>query len=255
MFLQRSSHSQEFVLFTQWFISRELSNHQQGHKETQHPRSRAFYLHFIWFHSFLPCLQIITVTNLKMTQCKGLFFNLNLELQPCSSSSGLDCLLDQCLHFSTCSKLPSPISAICYYIPFVSFSTCFWISMSTLKWTYVSSFLKATGVSCTGVRSIPFKSVRKKTAWGWERRCLQALLCCPDAVCVIPAGSRWAWTGLQLPAPATTDIPHEASAPRKTWGIKNQFTISRAGDRPLPHTLSDLLFCKPRGGDINRAPC
>lgn len=95
----------------------------------------------------------------------------------------------------------------------------------------------------------------KETAWGWERRCLQALLCCPDAVCIIPAGSRWAWTGLQLPAAATTDIPHEASAPRKTWGIKNQFTISRAGDRPLPHTLSDLLFCKPRGGDINRAPC
>lgn len=166
MFLQRSSHSQEFVLFTQWFISRELSNHQQGHKETQHPRSRAdCCILFGFIHSFLPCLQIITVTNLKMTRCKGLFFfffYLHLELQPCSSSLGSDCLLDQCLHFSTCSKLPSPIFAICYYIPFVSFSTCFWISMSTLKWTYVSSFLKATGVSCTGVRSIPFKSVRKK---------------------------------------------------------------------------------------------
>jgi len=34
--------------------------------------------------------------------------------------------------------------------------------MSTLKWTYVSSFLKATGVSCTGVKSIPFKSAGKK---------------------------------------------------------------------------------------------
>lgn len=30
--------------------------------------------------------------------------------------------------------------------------------MSTLKWTYVSSFLEATGVSCTGVKSMPFRS-------------------------------------------------------------------------------------------------
>lgn len=46
--------------------------------------------------------------------------------------------------------------------PLVNFSTCFWSSMSTLKWTYVSSFLEATGVSCTGVKSMPFRSRREK---------------------------------------------------------------------------------------------
>lgn len=35
--------------------------------------------------------------------------------------------------------------------------------MSTLKWTYVSSFLEATGVSCTGVKSMPFRSREEKT--------------------------------------------------------------------------------------------
>lgn len=162
MFLQRSSHSQEFVLFTQWFISRELSNHQQGHKETQHPHSRADCCILFGFIHSSPAFKSSQWPIWKWHNAKDFFLNLHLELQPCSSSLGSDCLLDQCLHFSTRSKLPSPISAICYYIPFVSFSTCFWISMSTLKWTYVSSFLKATGVSCTGVRSIPFKSVRKK---------------------------------------------------------------------------------------------
>ncbi len=42
--------------------------------------------------------------------------------------------------------------------PFGSFSRCFWISTSTLKWTYVSSFCVATGVSWTGFKSIPFRS-------------------------------------------------------------------------------------------------
>lgn len=42
--------------------------------------------------------------------------------------------------------------------PFGSFSRCFWISTSTVKWIYVSSFRVATGVSWTGFKSIPFRS-------------------------------------------------------------------------------------------------
>lgn len=29
----------------------------------------------------------------------------------------------------------------------------------------------------------------KETEWEWERHCLQSLLCCPDAACIISAGS------------------------------------------------------------------
>lgn len=100
-------------------------------------------------------------TELRETGCKRLFL----------SSSGRWALQQQLQHSRfirsgspvlTLPKLLGPVSGPWHYVPFVSFSTCFWISMSTLKWTYVSSFLKATGVSCTGVRSIPFRSAGKK---------------------------------------------------------------------------------------------
>lgn len=52
--------------------------------------------------------------------------------------------------------------------PFGSFSRCFWISTSTQKWIYVSSFRVATGVSWTGFKSIPFRSGegKRENMWG-----------------------------------------------------------------------------------------
>lgn len=69
--------------------------------------------------------------------------------------------------------------------PFGNFSMCFWISTSTAKCTYVSSFLVATGVSCTGVRSTPLISVWYSdslcwylytTKWYGEQSCLKMML-------------------------------------------------------------------------------
>lgn len=85
----------------------------------------------------------------------------------------------------------------------------------------------------------------------WERNRMRMGEALPAVPALLPRCSmhhlcwifRRPWAGLQLPAPATTDnISHKASAPKTSWETKNESAISRAGDRLLPHTLSDFVL-------------
>lgn len=115
----------------------------------------------------------------------------------------------------------------------------------------------------------------KETEWEWERHCLQSLLCCPDATCVISAGSSDG-CGLDSSCKHSHHRQHfsqsfcsqnlGASWASTSWETKNESTISRAGDRLLPHTLSvlhhNLSACKQStmltqslGGNVSLEIC
>lgn len=93
---------------------------------------------------------------------KTALFSLQVYfLVVCSSLQELCCLYSENAeqkkkNHTNCLACCEP--SVCRGLPFGNFSTCLWISTSTLKWMYVSSFLVATGVSCTGFRSTPFAS-------------------------------------------------------------------------------------------------